>query len=169
MRLYNQQHRFYCGVDLHARSMFTHILDNKGKTVFERDLPAGPEHFLDAVKPFQKQLVVGAECMFAWYWLADLCEDHTIPFVLGHALYMKMIHGGKAKTVSATACFIIACPGFIRGSKGTCRAQEALLPADRGVRVKSLSIASLISSPSQTAGVSTTLRLPPCVLACRPH
>ena len=98
MRLYNQQHRFYCGVDLHARSMFTHILDDKGKTVFERDLPAGPEHFLDAVKPFQKQLVVGAECMFAWYWLADLCEDHSIPFVLGHALYMKMIHGGKAKT-----------------------------------------------------------------------
>ena len=98
MRLYNQQHRFYCGVDLHARSMFTHILDDKGKTVFECDLPAGPEHFLDAVKPFQKQLVVGAECMFAWYWLADLCEDHSIPFVLGHALYMKMIHGGKAKT-----------------------------------------------------------------------
>ena len=97
MRLYNQQHRFYCGVDLHARSMFTHILDDKGKTVFERDLPAGPEYFLDAVKPFQKQLVVGAECMFAWYWLADLCEDHSIPFVLGHALYMKMIHGGKAK------------------------------------------------------------------------
>jgi Transposase len=36
--------------------------------------------------------------MFAWYWLADLCEDHQIPFVLGHALYMRMIHGGKAKT-----------------------------------------------------------------------
>jgi len=36
--------------------------------------------------------------MFSWYWLADLCEDHQIPFVLGHALYMRMIHGGKAKT-----------------------------------------------------------------------
>jgi transposase len=35
--------------------------------------------------------------MFAWYWLADLCVDEGIPFVLGHALYMKMIHGGKAK------------------------------------------------------------------------
>lgn len=35
--------------------------------------------------------------MFAWYWLADLCERERIPFVLGHALYMKAIHGGKAK------------------------------------------------------------------------
>ena len=35
--------------------------------------------------------------MFAWYWLADLCEREGIPFVLGHALAMKAIHGGKAK------------------------------------------------------------------------
>ena len=35
--------------------------------------------------------------MFTWYWLADLCADEGIPFVLGHALYMKAIHGGKAK------------------------------------------------------------------------
>ena len=42
-------------------------------------------------------LVVGCECMFAWYWLGDLCEDKRIHFVLGHALYMKHIHGGKAK------------------------------------------------------------------------
>ena len=97
MRFYNTQHAYYCGVDLHARSMFTHILDHEGKTVFERDLPAGPDAFLDAVKPFRQGLVVGCECMFAWYWLADLCEDTSVPFVLGHALYMKAIHGGKAK------------------------------------------------------------------------
>jgi transposase len=35
--------------------------------------------------------------MFAWYWVADLCAQEQIPFVLGHALYMKAIHGGKAK------------------------------------------------------------------------
>src|SRR5438128_2502257 len=97
MRFYNTQHAFYCGVDLHARSMFTHILDQQGKTVYERDLPAGPAAFLDAIQPFRQGLVVGCECMFAWYWLADLCEDHEVPFVLGHALYMKAIHGGKAK------------------------------------------------------------------------
>jgi transposase len=35
--------------------------------------------------------------MFPWCWLADLCADEEIPFVLGHAFSMKAIHGGKAK------------------------------------------------------------------------
>jgi transposase len=35
--------------------------------------------------------------VFCWYWLADLCRDEGIEFVLGHALYMKAIHGGKTK------------------------------------------------------------------------
>jgi transposase len=97
VRLYTGQHRFYAGIDLHARSLYAHVLDDRGRTVLDRDLPASPDAFLDAVQPFRDGLVVGAECLFAWYWLADLCEDHRIPFVLGHALYMKAIHGGKAK------------------------------------------------------------------------
>ncbi len=31
------------------------------------------------------------------YWIAALCAQENIPFVLGHALYMKAIHRGKAK------------------------------------------------------------------------
>ena len=77
---YNRPHRFYCGVDLHARTMYVHVLDAKGKTVFEQDLPADPAAFLAAIKPYRKDLVVGVECMFAWYWLADLCEVEKIPF-----------------------------------------------------------------------------------------
>jgi transposase len=56
-----------------------------------------PETFLAAVAPFRDDLVVAAECIFTWYWLADLCREQGIEFVLGHALYMKAIHGGKAK------------------------------------------------------------------------
>jgi transposase len=98
MRCYTGQHRFYVGVDLHARTMYTHVLDQAGKTAFAKDLPADPEVFLDAVAPFRPDLVVGAECMFSWYWLADLCQDHEIPFALGHALAMRHIHQGKTKT-----------------------------------------------------------------------
>jgi transposase len=108
MRFYNQSHAFYCGVDLHARSMFTHVLDHQGATVFAKDLPANPSVFLYAVAPFRNGLVVGCECMFAWYWLADLCEDESIPFTLGHALYMKAIHGGKAKNDRIDAAKIAA-------------------------------------------------------------
>ena len=80
MRFYKHTHAFYCGVDLHARSMFTHILDHEGNTVFEADLPASPEAFRNAIAPFRAGLVVGCECMFSWYWLADLCEDEALSY-----------------------------------------------------------------------------------------
>jgi hypothetical protein len=35
--------------------------------------------------------------MHGWYWLADICRDHHIPFVLGHAWAMKAVHGQKTK------------------------------------------------------------------------
>jgi transposase len=97
MHTYNAPHAYYCGIDLHARSLYLHILDDKGTTRLEQDVPASPAAVLDALKPYRDGLVVGCECMFAWYWLADLCERERIPFVLGHALAMKLIHGGKAK------------------------------------------------------------------------
>jgi transposase len=112
MRFYNQQHQYYCGIDLHARSMYLHILDHQGQTRFEQDLPAGPDVFRTAVAPYREGLVVGCECMFAWYWLADLCEDESIAFTLGHALYMKAIHGGKAKNDKIDAAKIA---GMLRG------------------------------------------------------
>ena len=97
MRFYTQQHPFYCGIDLHARTMYLCILDQAGETLLHRNMPATPEALLKAITPYREQIVLAAECMFTWYWLADLCADHSIPFVLGHALYMKAIHGGKAK------------------------------------------------------------------------
>jgi hypothetical protein len=33
MRFYNQTHRYYCGVDLHARTMYLCILDSAGRPV----------------------------------------------------------------------------------------------------------------------------------------
>jgi len=97
MRFYNQPHQFYCGVDLHARTLYLCVLDQDGTTRLHREIAAEPQPFLDALAPFREGLVIAAECMFAWYWLADLCAAQGIPFVLGHALAMKAIHGGKAK------------------------------------------------------------------------
>jgi transposase len=55
------------------------------------------ELFLKAIAPYREDVAVAVECIFTWYWLADVCAQENIPFVLGHALYMKAIHGGKAK------------------------------------------------------------------------
>ncbi len=97
MRICTSQHRFYCGVDLHARTMHLGVLDEEGNVVLDKNLPGRPEAFLRAVAPFRDGLVVGLECMFACYGLADLCHEQRIDFVLGHALDLKAIHGGKAK------------------------------------------------------------------------
>ena len=40
MRFYNQPHRFYGGVDLHARTMYLCILDQAGQVVFDKNFPA---------------------------------------------------------------------------------------------------------------------------------
>jgi hypothetical protein len=97
MRFYINQHPFYCGIDLHARSMYVCIVSHDGKIVLHRNMKAAPEPFLKAIAPYREGLVVAVACIFTWYWLADLCAAEDIPFVLGHALYMKAIHGGKAK------------------------------------------------------------------------
>ena len=97
MRYYANQHRFYAGIDLHARTLHLCILDQAGTVVCDKNLPAKPDALLRALAPFRDDLVLAAECMFAWYWVADLCAAEKIPFVLGHALYMKAIHGGKTK------------------------------------------------------------------------
>jgi transposase len=98
MRFYKQQHQFYCGVDLHAKTMHICLLNQAGEVLVHRNLPTRPDRFLNAIAQYRRHdLVVGVECMFTWYWLADLCTEYNISFVLGHALYMKAIHGGKAK------------------------------------------------------------------------
>ncbi len=97
MKFYTKQHKHYCGVDLHARSLYVCIIDEAGLIVKHKNIDATPEAFLNIIAKYREDIVVAVECMFTWYWLADLCRDEKISFVLGHALYMKAIHGGKAK------------------------------------------------------------------------
>ena len=97
MNFYTRQHKHSCGIDLHAQAMYVCILDQHGTKLVHKNLPTTPEAFLRLITPYREDLVVGVECMFTWYWLADLCQKEGIAFALGHALYMKAIHGGKAK------------------------------------------------------------------------
>jgi transposase len=97
MQFYTGQHQYYCGIDLHARTMYVCIIDSTGAIVAHRNMPSAPEPLLNFIAPYRASVVIGVECIFTWYWLADLCAREQLAFVLGHALYMKAIHGGKAK------------------------------------------------------------------------
>ena len=97
MRFYNQTHKHYAGIDLHARNLYACVLDGEGKTLVHRKAPTEREAFLRLVEPYRDDLAVACECLFCWYWLADLCAEQKLTFVLGHAYYMKAVHGGKSK------------------------------------------------------------------------
>ena len=58
MRFYNQQHRFYCGVDLHARTLAVCVLDAAGTAVFRDNVTASPVAVRGALAPFREGLVV---------------------------------------------------------------------------------------------------------------
>ena len=97
MNFYNNMHPYYCGIDLHARILYVCILDQEGNTCLHKEIPANPEKLLSLLKPYIGNIVVGVECMHCWYWVSDFCDEIGVDFILGHALYMKAIHGGKAK------------------------------------------------------------------------
>ncbi len=98
VNFYKLSHKYYCGVDLHSRTLYLCIVGQDGVVLLHRSLPCDPARFLLAIAPFREDLVVAVECVYSWYWLADLCAREGIAFVLGHALYMKAIHGAKAKS-----------------------------------------------------------------------
>jgi hypothetical protein len=66
MRFYTNQHPFYCGLDLHARSMYVCIFRYDGEGLLHRNRKAAPEPFLQAIAPYREGLGVAVECMFAW-------------------------------------------------------------------------------------------------------
>lgn len=97
MQFYTKVHQYYCGIDLHAKTMYVCILNQAGDILVHRNIRTEKDRFLTLIAPYRADLVVSVECIFTWYWLADVCAHEHIAFVLGHALYMKAIHGGKAK------------------------------------------------------------------------
>jgi transposase len=78
-------------------------------------MKAAPEPFLKAIAPYREDVVVCVECLFTWYWLADLCAREGIPFALGHALAMQALHGGQAQndTIDAQKMAVLLRGGML--------------------------------------------------------
>jgi hypothetical protein len=64
MRFYTQPHKFYCGIDWHARAMYLCVLNQVGEVLLHRHMKARPEPFLTAIAPYREGLVVVIECLF---------------------------------------------------------------------------------------------------------
>jgi hypothetical protein len=77
--------------------MYVCILSQDGEILLHRHMQAAPAPFLQTIAPYRAGLVVAVAWIFPWYWLADVCAEQGMAFVLGHALSMQAMHGGKAK------------------------------------------------------------------------
>ena len=86
-----------CGIDLHSRSMYVCIIDQKGKKLFHRNLENSKESLREILEPYGQEVAVGVESTYNWYWVADACEEMKTPFYLGHALTMRAIQVDKFK------------------------------------------------------------------------
>ena len=52
MNFYNNTHPYYCGIDLHARLLYVCILNNDGKTLVHKEIPANPDKLHNLLKPY---------------------------------------------------------------------------------------------------------------------
>ena len=58
MKFYNNQHKYYCGIDLHARKMYVCILDKDGKMIEHEKINTDPDEFLNLIKPYMEDTAV---------------------------------------------------------------------------------------------------------------
>jgi hypothetical protein len=105
--------------------MYVCILDRDGESMVHRNLTASPEALLKVIAPDRDDLAIAVECRCTWYWLADLCAQEGSTFVLGQALDMQAIPGGKAKhdTIDAHKIAVLLRDGMLP--------QAYVSPADR--------------------------------------
>jgi transposase len=73
------------------------LLKQDGESMLHHHLKTAPEPVLKAMAPSREDLVVCVEGLCTWYGLAELCAREGLPFVLGHALSLQALPGGKAK------------------------------------------------------------------------
>jgi len=69
MRFYNRQQCHYCGIDLHVKTMYVCILDVGGHVWCIAMWNRRPRRS-EIIALCRDDLVVAAECMFTWYWMA---------------------------------------------------------------------------------------------------
>ena len=98
MILYQSTTKYNCGIDLHAKNMYVCVMNRQGRILVHQNVKGNNfDYFLEITAPYIHDMTVACESTFNWYWLSDACALNGIKFVLGHALYMKAIHGTKTK------------------------------------------------------------------------
>ena len=93
MRFYTQQRPFYCGIDLHARSLYACIADDSGNTCLHKEIKAAPEPLLALLTTYLGQIVIGVRTI------------HGIGRILALAILYEVGDVGRFDTVQQFASY----------------------------------------------------------------
>jgi hypothetical protein len=90
-------------------------------------MKTSPEAWLNVIAPSRDHMVVAAEWMFTWDWLADWCAAEGLSFVLAHALSLQASHGGQAThdTLDAQKIAVLLRGGMLPQAYGYPAARRA--------------------------------------------
>ena len=109
MRFYKNQHQFYAGIDLHARQMFICIIDSDGNILFHINMSADPTHLLRAIRPYKDDIIIGVECVFTWYWIADFCDCYDDKYATIYGMY-------RLERIQQIGERFSACGDYLKGA-----------------------------------------------------
>lgn len=86
----------YAGLDLHKRNVFCGLINQDGKPIYRRRLPAELPVILEALQPYRPQLkAIAVESTFNWYWLVDGLQAADYPVHLANPAEMEKYSGLK--------------------------------------------------------------------------
>jgi len=58
MRFYTKTHQYYCGIDLHAKTMYVCVMNQNGDILVLLNIRTDQKRFLGLVEPYRDDLVV---------------------------------------------------------------------------------------------------------------
>ncbi len=99
--------RLYAGIDLHANSNYSGIINEENKIVFKHKLPNDLRKILATFEPFREQVEgVVVESTFNWYWLVDGLMDHGYRVHLANPAAIQQYEGLKHVDDQRTALWL---------------------------------------------------------------
>ena len=138
--------KYHCGIDLHKCMSYICVMNTQGKILVHMKIDNNDFNYMKKVlTPYWNDLTIACESTFNWYILADFCALEKIDFALGHAFYMRLIHGSKAKNDKIDSRKIAdllrtnllpeayACPQKFRAHRDLLRRRVKLLNLRSGV------------------------------------
>jgi transposase len=97
----------YAGLDLHKHNVYCGLIDQEGKPIYRRRLPAELPAIVQALDVYRPRLkAIAVESTFNWYWLVDGLQAANYPVHLANPAEMEKYSGLKQTDDETDALWI---------------------------------------------------------------